>query len=86
MTRPSRRFSLQVKLTLPLVGIVVAVLGVSVLVLVMLGLRTLIPWRWRPAGQGLIFAALIALNVYIFAAYVLPFTTTFAPHSKGRFR
>lgn len=46
-------------------------------VLVMLGLRTLIPWRWRPAGQGLIFAALIALNVYIFAAYVLPFTTTF---------
>ena len=29
MTRPSRRFSLQVKLTLPLVGIVVAVLGVS---------------------------------------------------------
>lgn len=46
-------------------------------ILVMLGLRTLIPWRCRPAGQGLIFAALIALNVYIFAAYVLPFTTTF---------
>jgi 4-amino-4-deoxy-L-arabinose transferase-like glycosyltransferase len=46
-------------------------------ILVMLGLRTLIPWRWRPAGQGLVLAALIALNVYIFAAYVLPFTTTF---------
>jgi 4-amino-4-deoxy-L-arabinose transferase-like glycosyltransferase len=46
-------------------------------ILVMLGLRTLIPWRWRPAGQGVVLAALIALNVYIFAAYVLPFTTTF---------
>ena len=46
-------------------------------ILVMLGLRTLLPWRWRPAGQGLVLAALIALNVYIFAAYVLPFTTTF---------
>jgi hypothetical protein len=46
-------------------------------ILVMLGLRTVIPWRWRPAGQGLVLAALIALNVYIFAAYVLPFTATF---------
>ncbi|MCA9878445.1 MAG: hypothetical protein KC442_11705 [Thermomicrobiales bacterium] len=45
-------------------------------ILLMLGLRTLIPWRWRPAGQGAVLAALVALNVFIFAAYVLPFTTT----------
>ena len=46
-------------------------------ILVMLGLRTLVPWRWRSAGQGAVLAALIALNVFIFAAYVLPFATTF---------
>jgi len=46
-------------------------------ILVMLGLRTLLPWRWRTAGQGVVLAALIALNVYISMAYVLPFTTTF---------
>ncbi|MFT4037820.1 MAG: hypothetical protein QM692_06545, partial [Thermomicrobiales bacterium] len=46
-------------------------------ILLILGLRTLIPWRFRPAGQGLILAALIALNVFIFSAYILPFTATF---------
>jgi 4-amino-4-deoxy-L-arabinose transferase-like glycosyltransferase len=45
--------------------------------LLMLGLRTLIPLRARPAGQGIFVAALIALNVLIVTAYVLPFTVTF---------
>jgi hypothetical protein len=54
--------------------------------LVMLGLRTLIPLRARPIGQGLIVAALIALNVTIVTAYVLPFTVTFGePFLTWRF-
>jgi hypothetical protein len=43
----------------------------------MLGLRTLIPARARPAAQGVVVGALILLNVVIMSAYVLPFTTTF---------
>jgi 4-amino-4-deoxy-L-arabinose transferase-like glycosyltransferase len=43
----------------------------------MLGLRTLIPSRARPAAQGVVVGALILLNVVIMSAYVLPFTTTF---------
>lgn len=39
----------------------------------MLGLRTLIPHRWRGAGQAAIVAALVALNVWLFVVYVLPF-------------
>jgi hypothetical protein len=46
-------------------------------ILLMLGLRTLVPLRFRPAGQGIVVAALIALNVVIMTAYVLPFTVTF---------
>lgn len=46
-------------------------------ILLMLGLRTLVPMRFRPAGQGIVVAALIALNVVIMTAYVLPFTVTF---------
>jgi hypothetical protein len=42
----------------------------------MLGLRTLIPRRWRPLGQGVIVAALITLNVLLFLQYVLPFAIT----------
>ncbi|MDQ3226584.1 MAG: hypothetical protein M3Q50_08145 [Chloroflexota bacterium] len=45
-------------------------------VLAMLGVRTLIPTRIRPAGQGIVVGALIALNVIIMTAYVLPFTVT----------
>lgn len=44
--------------------------------LCMLGLRTLVPARLRPAGQGVVVAGLIALHVVIFTAYVLPFTVT----------
>jgi 4-amino-4-deoxy-L-arabinose transferase-like glycosyltransferase len=46
-------------------------------ILLMLGLRTLVPLRFRPAGQGIVVAALIALNVVIMTAYVVPFTATF---------
>ena len=45
--------------------------------LLMVGLRTLIPARARSTGQGIVVAALIALNVVIMTAYVLPFTVTF---------
>ncbi|MGH2614106.1 MAG: ArnT family glycosyltransferase [Thermomicrobiales bacterium] len=44
--------------------------------LAMLGLRTLIPPRIRPAGQGVFVAALVVLNIVIISAYVLPFTVT----------
>ena len=44
--------------------------------LAMLGLRTLLPSRVRPAGQGLFVGGLIALNVVIMTIYVLPFTFT----------
>jgi 4-amino-4-deoxy-L-arabinose transferase-like glycosyltransferase len=44
--------------------------------LAMLGLRTLLPSRVRPAGQGLFVGGLIALNVVIMTNYVLPFTFT----------
>jgi len=44
--------------------------------LVMLGLRTLIPGQARPAGQGLVFGALVLLNIVIMTGYVLPFTAT----------
>jgi hypothetical protein len=39
----------------------------------MLGLRTLIPARRRPFGQAATVAVLLALNVWLFVAYVLPF-------------
>jgi 4-amino-4-deoxy-L-arabinose transferase-like glycosyltransferase len=44
--------------------------------LAMLGLRTLIPRQARPAGQGVVFSALVLLNIVIMSGYVLPFTTT----------
>jgi 4-amino-4-deoxy-L-arabinose transferase-like glycosyltransferase len=44
--------------------------------LVMLGLRTLLPAQARPAGQGIVFGALVLLNVVIITGYVLPFTAT----------
>jgi 4-amino-4-deoxy-L-arabinose transferase-like glycosyltransferase len=44
--------------------------------LAMLGLRTLIPRQARPVGQGVVFSALVLLNIVIMSGYVLPFTTT----------
>jgi 4-amino-4-deoxy-L-arabinose transferase-like glycosyltransferase len=44
--------------------------------LLMLGLRTLLPRRARPAGQGIVFGALVLLNIVIMTGYVLPFTAT----------
>ena len=44
--------------------------------LVMLGLRTLLPGQTRPAAQGIVFGALVMLNIVIMAGYVLPFTVT----------
>lgn len=44
--------------------------------LLMLGLRTLVPGQARPAAQGVVFGALVLLNVVIMAGYVLPFTVT----------
>jgi 4-amino-4-deoxy-L-arabinose transferase-like glycosyltransferase len=39
----------------------------------MLGLRTILPARLRPAGQGIFVAALIVLTILIFTQYVVPF-------------
>jgi heme/copper-type cytochrome/quinol oxidase subunit 2 len=44
--------------------------------LFMLGLRTLLPGRARPAAQGVVFGALVLLNFVIMTGYVLPFTVT----------
>jgi 4-amino-4-deoxy-L-arabinose transferase-like glycosyltransferase len=44
--------------------------------LVMLGLRTILPREARPAGQGIVFGALVLLNIVIMTGYVLPFTAT----------
>jgi 4-amino-4-deoxy-L-arabinose transferase-like glycosyltransferase len=41
--------------------------------LLMLGLRTLIPRRHRHYGQGAVFAALVLLNVLLFTQYVVPY-------------
>ncbi|MEA2583720.1 MAG: hypothetical protein QOF33_1805 [Thermomicrobiales bacterium] len=42
-------------------------------VLLMLGLRTLIPPRWHRYGQAAVLAALIAMNVVIYSQYVVPY-------------
>lgn len=44
--------------------------------LVMLGVKTLMPPRACVASQGVVVAALVGLNLLVFAAYVLPFTVT----------
>jgi 4-amino-4-deoxy-L-arabinose transferase-like glycosyltransferase len=44
--------------------------------LLMTGLRTIVPARARPAGQGIVVTGLIALNLVIMTSYVLPFTMT----------
>ncbi len=40
--------------------------------LLMLGLRTLIPRSYHAIGQGVVFAAMVLLNVLIFTQYVVP--------------
>lgn len=40
--------------------------------LLMLGLRTLIPRRFHPYGQGAVFGAMTLLHVLIFSQYVIP--------------
>jgi 4-amino-4-deoxy-L-arabinose transferase-like glycosyltransferase len=40
--------------------------------LLMLGLRTVVPRRYHAYAQGIVFAALIVLNVVIFTQYVIP--------------
>lgn len=40
--------------------------------LLMLGLRTLIPLRYQPYGQAAVFCGLFLLNVLIFTRYVIP--------------
>jgi hypothetical protein len=42
-------------------------------ILLMLGLRTLIPVRWHPAGAGVLVASLVALNVFVVTSYVIPY-------------
>jgi hypothetical protein len=48
----------------------------AVALLFMLGLRTLLPGPARPAAQGIVFGALVILNIVIMTGYVLPFTAT----------
>lgn len=45
--------------------------------LMLIGGRAIIPAHYRTVAQGLIVGGLVVLNVYIMAAYVLPFTSTF---------
>ncbi len=42
-------------------------------ILLMLGYRALLPRRWLPYGRLAIVIALVALNVLIYTAYVMPF-------------
>lgn len=45
----------------------------AVAVLLMLGLRTLIPRGWHRYGQAAVLAALIVMNVVIYSQYVVPY-------------
>ncbi|HEY7033858.1 MAG TPA: hypothetical protein VH482_21150 [Thermomicrobiales bacterium] len=45
----------------------------AVAVLLMLGLRTLIPHRWHRYGQAAVLAALVIMNVVIYTQYVVPY-------------
>ena len=42
-------------------------------ILLMLGLRTLIPARWHLAGAATLITALVALNVFVVSSYVIPY-------------
>lgn len=45
----------------------------AVAILLALGLRTLIPIRFHPYGQGAVLAAMILLNTMVFTQYVIPY-------------
>ena len=45
----------------------------AVAILLALGLRTLIPIRYHPFGQGAVLAAMILLNTMVFTQYVIPY-------------
>jgi 4-amino-4-deoxy-L-arabinose transferase-like glycosyltransferase len=45
----------------------------AVAILLALGLRTLIPIRYHPYGQGAVLAAMILLNTMVFTQYVIPY-------------
>jgi len=45
----------------------------AVAILLMLGLRTLVPFRFRPATQALLVSSLVLLNVIIYTKYVVPY-------------
>lgn len=41
--------------------------------LLMLGLRTLIPVKWHLAGSTVLITALVALNVFVVSSYIIPY-------------
>jgi len=45
--------------------------------LLMLGLRALIPRRFHPYGQGAVFGGMVLLNLLIFTQYVVPYALSF---------
>ena len=45
----------------------------AVAILLMLGLRTLIPRRWHNYGQAAVLIALVVMNVMIYSQYVVPY-------------
>ena len=45
----------------------------AVALLLALGLRTLIPLRFHPYGQGIAVAAMVVMNVLIFSQFVIPY-------------
>ncbi len=45
----------------------------AVAILLALGLRTLIPIRYHPYGQGAVLAAMILLNTMVFTQFVIPY-------------
>src|SRR5262249_55963018 len=45
----------------------------AVAVLLMLGLRTLIPRAWHRYGQAAVLAALVVMNIVIYSQYVVPY-------------
>jgi 4-amino-4-deoxy-L-arabinose transferase-like glycosyltransferase len=45
----------------------------AIAILLALGLRTLVPFRFRPAVQGLVVSSLVLLNLIIYTKYVVPY-------------
>ncbi len=42
-------------------------------ILLMLGLRSLVPVRWHPAASTVLITGLVVLNVFVVTAYVIPY-------------